>query len=975
MPALAHIIRRRHNRKRRRQQQGRRSALWLFIILGLPCLLLMTPFVAGLGLSLWLYTQAAAHAPEPVQTAFLDAAIGETRFYDRGGKIALHSVNDPLGEGRRWLQLADLPGYVIDAALLSVDFDIARAPESFDAFATLSQMWRYIIGAPLGAEDGLAGRLAREAMLPWARASGLDASLLEIVFAAENRRRYSPAELLEWRLNSSYFGRDAFGLEAAAQVYLGKSAHQLSLAEAALLAPIAGEPRLNPLDHPQGARERGDDLLFALLEAALIDRAQFDAATAEAVNVLGSAGHASEGASAFLAYARRQAENSLTQQSLDGARLVARGGLKITTSLDADLQGQAECLFQALLEGGGAAASARDGTPCLVARGLSAVAADPPDDVALAMIDVASGQILSMAGAATAARHQPAVLLHPFVYMDAFLRREYTPASMVYDLPRAYPGPADDLIYTPSNADGRYRGPMNLRDAMAAGLTPPAAQVAGERGLGPALELAGALGFSSLARSRPELALLERGGAVAVLDAAYAYSVLAADGMMRGLQSPADAGALRGRDPIAVLKIEAADGELLWAYAEDDVATYQSAVIEPSLAFMVNDILADSRARARVLGREGAAFAPGYKTAFLEGRSADGRDSWRLGYTTDLLLALQVGWEDAAPSSDVAGEGPGPTLVWRALMDYALAQREAPADAWQAPAGIEEYLVCEISGMLPPTADHCPTRLELVPRGSQLRRDDRWRTVEINRADGLLATVNTPDDLREDRAYFVPPEAIMDWWTNNDMPLPPSTYSADGIAVEVKPARLTAPADYAYLGARVEIRGEINRPGAVGWLLEYGAEANPERWTTIAEGAAQDANGGITAAWETALLSGIHTLRLRVSFSDGSVSTDSKLLTFDNTPPAIRLATVDGLAQISAAAGKRVSLMADVRDNLTIDRVEFYREEDLVAVDSQWPYGAEMPADAPGVISYRAVAFDQVGNRAQSTITVTVEGG
>ena len=117
-----------------------------------------------------------------------------------------------------------------------------------------------------------------------------------------------------------------------------------------------------------------------------------------------------------------------------------------------------------------------------------------------------------MVGEAATPQYQPAVVLHPFVYMDAFLRREFTPASMLYDIPRAYPGRAADLIYAPTNPDGRYRGPLLLRDAMAAGLLPPVVQVASAAGLPSTLRMAQALGFSNLDAARADLELLERGG-------------------------------------------------------------------------------------------------------------------------------------------------------------------------------------------------------------------------------------------------------------------------------------------------------------------------------------------------------------------------------------------------------------------------------------------------------------------------------
>ena len=590
MPAVAHIIRRRHSRKRRRRREARRSTIWLTILLIIPLLLALLPLLAGLGLSVWIYLRAASHLPTPAETVFIDADNGATRFYDRSGETELYRVTDPLGEKRRWLLLNDLPQYVIDATALIESGAAPLAEDAFNALDTAVQLGRYIIGLPLERSEGLAGALAREALLPLTRGSGLDRRLLEIVLVAEVKRTRSMAELLEWRLNSAYYGHDAYGIDAAARVYFGKSAESLSLAEAALLAKVAEAPAFNPIDAEGLSRERGADLLFEMLIAELIDRAQFDAASANDLPIRTGWAAGPDFAPGFIGYARAQAAAILDGLGLDGERQVGRGALRITTTLDLDLQRQAACTLRIHLARAGAIEAADNAeAACRAARGLAALPAlgdSPPTTGALTLIDVRSGEILSMVGAADLPAHQPAGVLHPFVYMDAFLRRELTPASMVYDLPRSYPGRASELIYTPSNTAGVYRGPLNLRDAMAAGLLPPVADVASDQGMAPALRLARTLGFNSLDESQAALEILERGGAVSVLDTAYSYSVLAALGTMRGVPAQPEATGIRARDPVAVLAIADAEGKVLWDYALKEQQTIESRIVEPSLAFL-----------------------------------------------------------------------------------------------------------------------------------------------------------------------------------------------------------------------------------------------------------------------------------------------------------------------------------------------------------------------------------------------------
>ena len=257
-------------------------------------------------------------------------------------------------------------------------------------------------------------------------------------------------------------------------------------------------------------------------------------------------------------------------------------------------------------------------------------------------------------------------------------------------------------------------------------------------------------------------------------------------------------------------------------------------------------------------------------------------------------------------------------------------------------------------------------------RGRTLRRDDLWQTFEINRATRQLATVNTPEDLRENLAYFVPPEAILGWWIENGRPMPPSNYSADINAEARRGVALTAPADYAYAGASVAVSGEINREGAESWQLDYGVDVNPDQWFSIVERQPVAESGIIATQWESALLSGIHTLRLTVYFADGSPERVTRLLTFDNTPPSIRLRTSEGAG---TADYPNVSLIAEVNDNLAIDRVEFYRDDELLGVDFDWPYGIEISVQQRGELAFRAVGYDQVNNRAASSLTISVSEG
>ena len=963
MPSVAQLIRRRQARKARQDARRRRSRAWMLAVATVVLALVIVPLGGTFGLAAWLYARAASHLPTPDETLYPDPIIGMTRLLDRGGDSVIYAIEAAPGEARRRLELADVPQYAIDAALLVEDPDYLQTAH-FDAIKTLSQLWYYILGFPVESTDGITGKLARNALLPLARRSGLDESLLEIALTAESERLFSPEELLEWHLNTNDYGRDAYGLEGAAQVYLGKSAVELRLDEAALLAAIAPNPQLNPLDDELAARERQANLLLNMLGSGLIDQGQYDEASAVIADIKGDSQQKPRIAAAFVMYARRQAEEILDRQGLDGARLVARGALEIVTTLDLDLYFQSECVVRAhldRLQGGAGDVAALDGSPCTAGDKLGepfAVAA-APDAAALLMMDVQSGEILSWVGDAAAPAHQPGTLLHPFVYMEGFLRRSFTPASMVYDIPRAFPGAAEGLIYTPANPDGRFRGPLNLRDAMAGGLLPPALQVANRQGLAQIIRTAHQIGLNSLHEDRYALELLGRGGEVSVLDATYAYSVFASMGVMRGAAVKPIARGYRGRDPLAVRRIADARGRVLWEYKAE---ANQTVIFEPSLAYLVNDVLADDAARERVLGESLQLSRP---AAVIDSLSADMRDGWTLGYTPDIVLGVHLGREDGAAMGLDARPGSAP--IWRTLMDYAHERDGLPARDWLRPADIEEYVVCDISGLIPGEGNRCPTRREIVPAGSPLRTDTYWQTYEINGDTGQLATAGTPDDLRTERVYFVPPDEALAWWIEQGRPLPPSQYDTLSRA-GVEAVQILQPADFAYVGGRVDIRALVNE--AADAQLAYGQGVNPREWTPIEAVPADEGGATLAASWDTAGLSGVYTLRLTAALG----AADTKLVTLDNTAPSINLRISDGGDMIEYPTQTVVSLVAAARDNLTIERVEFYQNGELLGIDREWPYGFEYDIGGVGTEVFRARVFDQVGNSASSEITVQILG-
>lgn len=980
MPSVAQIIRRRRNRKDRRRQQTTRSRVWYGLTAVVLLLLVILPLSIILGVAGLLYLRAASTLTEAPDSVTLDPTAGTTLLYDRSGQTLLFRVSDPLGDNRHFVELKTLSPYVVQATLFMEDPDFIHVTQ-FDAGTALTRLWRYILGAAPAHDVSLTGKLVRNTLLPHARASGLDENLLELVLVTEVNRRYTPEAVVEWYLNTAYYGKDAYGIEAAAQVYLGKSASELTLDEAALLAAIPPAPQFNPFDNETAARGRQTDLLRNLLSNGIITRPEFDAAINRYTPLRTDPIQPPLAAPEFAIYAREQAEDILTGLGMDGPRLLSRGGLRITTTLDMDLYYQAECILRAhlgQLRGQPAASSpALTGEPCKGAAYLANITGvdttSLPDTGALLLIEVPTGEIRAIVGDVTSISYQPGAMLFPFVYLQGFLSGAFTPATMVLDIPQPFPGPAEGLIYTPASADGQFRGPLNLSDAFAAGLLPPAVYVADTQGMNRVLFAAHRMGLNSLDENGNDLSLLERGGAVAVLDMTYAYSVFAAQGYMIGVDVEPVARGYRARNPVAVLKIEDAAGNVLWEYDETRKALSRTSIVGADLAYLVTDILSDNGKRRAVTGMDPAVLDIQRPAAVNNALTGDRTESWTAGYTPQYVLGVHLVRADRVALSLEAYGLQGAAPVWQAIMQYAHERDGLPPAVPPRPENIVEYRVCDKSGMTPPPGSQCPTRSELFLREvPPYQTDTYWQSVQVNSQTGQRATANTPSNLVVENVYFVPPEAAMDWWRSNRLPLPPQDYDILSRPEVLKAVQILLPEHFAPVGGTVDVRGSINSTSIQFFQVSYGQGLNPTQWFNIGDRRTDYTPGTSLGMWDTTGLDGIYTLQLAVTYNDNTRDTDFVQVTVDNVAPTVVLQAGEPGQVFRFPADDAIPVLATVQDNLGIERVEFYHNGVLLGIDEEWPYGFEFKIQRTGLEVFRAAAFDQVGNQSETEIQVEI---
>ncbi|MEZ4669807.1 MAG: transglycosylase domain-containing protein [Anaerolineae bacterium] len=891
-------------------------------------------------------------------------------------------LSDQADSQRQWFRLADLPGYVAQATLRAEDPDyLDMQPESL--FSTFSRLWENALFGSYRLDRSLTGRLVRGVIQPLPERPTSDAVGREIALVSEIERRYTPQEILEWYLNTMDYGNQAYGIQAAARTYLGKDAVELTLDEAAMLAAIPLATQYNPLDNETAARGRQRDLLRAMRTANEITSEQYDVAATTQTSILLTLNQPDQLAPAFVAYARRQAQDILNAQGRDGTQLVARGGLKIITTLDLDLYYQSECTLRAQmarLAGQNTTVETLDGQPCSASFDLpqnaAALAGSAPDTGTVVILDAATGEIKTMIGTATKLDAQPGPTLYPFVYFAGFVSARSTPGSMVLDIPRQFPGAAENLIYTPTNPDGRFRGPLNLRDAMSGWLLPPAAQVASESGLGRVLSFAHRIGLNSLGEDgRFDLSLLERGGAVSVLDMAYAYSVFASMGDMRGVPVQPVGLGYRQRSPVAVLRIEDEAGNIVWQYDEQQVALNQVGIYPHDVGYLLNDILADQTVRRQILGDSASVLDLNRKAAVVSGLAGDRTEDWTVGYTPQLVTAVYLKRGDGAALSLDPNGLQGAAAVWRVLTQYAHDRSGLPPADWARPDGVINLNICERSGLL--ANGDCPVRNELfLAAGLQpTETDTYWQKVLINSQTGQRATASTPNELRVSSLYFIPPDEARSWWEANNLPLPPTQYDSLSRPTLFSAVQILQPQPLAYVGGAVDVRGTMDTAGLKYFQLSYGQSESPTSFFSIAGQQTSFTQGTSIGTWDTNGLSGLYTLLLTVVREDNTSEQASVQVIVDNTAPTITLIPTEPGKVYRWPVDTVIPLEAAAQDDYQVQRVEFYAGDQLVATDTEAPYALDWTIPNAGDVVFTAVAFDAVGNQASSSVTVQVARG
>ena len=780
-------------------------------------------------------------------------------IYDRHGTL-LATISDP-DEGLRILLAAEeIPILVKQATVAAEDRFFYQHP-GYDmraisrAFVQNQQAGEVVSGG-----STITQQLVKSICLTPEQT--YERKLKEINLAARLTEQFSRETIIAFYLNKVYYGSQAYGIEAAANVYFGKSTHELTLPEAALLAGLTASPsRDNPYTNIERARIRQRYVLEQMVVAGYISQAEMEQAFAQELEYKrlqavkaeeeAEGGTEEESAGAVLApHFVQFVRDQLAAQY--GAERVRQGGLHVYTTLDLNLQSLAEEI-------------AREHIASLEGFNVS--------NAAVVALLPKSGEILTMVGSldfhnedidgqvnVALAPRQPGSALKPLFYAASFAKG-WTPATTIWDVPLTIEieGEPD---YEPRNFSGEFRGPVTVRHALANSFNVAAVRMGLFLGLETAIDTMQSVGMTTFEnRSRFGPSIVLGGGEVKLLELTNAYAVLARGGSYVPVS--------------AIRRVVDTRGNVLQRYELPSVEQ----VFDPRIAYQITNILSDSATRA-------AEFGPytlldlSRPAAAKTGTTDDNRDGWTVGYTPQLVTGVWVGNADGAPTSNLTGMR-GATPIWHAFMEAALADtREVD---FARPIGMEEVEVCTRTGMLP--TPHCgPTHAEIFLRENPPRLvDNIFVPFRVHKESGLRAGPNVPKAQTEVRVFMVVPEGAEEWAAAEEVATAPTE---EYNALPNAPVAISYPREGDTVRSILEIRGNAFFPGFQSFEVAYAGRDNPELWVRIIYSTEPRANA-VLAAWDTAQNpDGVYMVRLTAQDTAGQQRVETVTFLIQNSEAA-----------------------------------------------------------------------------------------
>jgi penicillin-binding protein 1C len=647
--------------------------------------------------------------------------INSTKIYDRTGEIILYDINKDIR--RTNIPFEEMGANIKNATVAVEDSEFYNHNGIRLSSIFRATIWAKLTGKKVTGGSTITQQLIKNTLLN-SRVTPAR-KIKEWVLALKIERELPKEKILELYLNAVPYGGTLYGIQEASRTYFNKNPADLTIAEAAYLASIPQSPSvLSPYGkNLDKLEERKNFVLFRMKEVGFVTPEEYETAKAEVVSFSPQALGGIK-APHFVFFIKDYLEQKY------GSELVQKGGLKVTTTLDYELEQKAEEFVKE-----GALKNEKDWN----GKNASLVAIDPKTGQILSMVgsrDYFDKEIDGNFNVATAFR-QPGSSFKPFIYATAF-NKGFVPETVLFDLPtefqstcnaygKAFAGHSQGECYMPSNYDGLHRGPMSLRDALGQSINIPAVKLFFLVGLKDALRTAEEMGISTLTDvGRYGLTLVIGGGEVSLLDITSAYGVFANDGV---------------RNPYTgILKVEDVNGNILEEYRPNS-----REVLPKNTALTISDILSDNVARTPTFGSNSVLRIPGKDVAVKTGTTNNNKDAWTVGYTPSIVVGVWAGNNDNIPMKKGGSALAGP--IWNKFINEAL--KKLPSETFEEPNSNTETLKPILRGF--------------------------WQGNEsfvIDKISGKLATENTPLETREEKV-ITNVHTILYWVDRNDILGPP----------------------------------------------------------------------------------------------------------------------------------------------------------------------------------------------------------
>ena len=648
-----------------------------------------------------LFAWYSRDLPEPGKLS--ESRGNSTIFYDRNGEIIYEMYKDA---NRVPVKGDDISKH-LKQATVSIEDKRFYEHNGISEYGIMRAAFNSMMGNPQGGST-ITQQLIKNVLLTSERR--LSRKIKEAILAYEVEKKYTKDEILEMYLNEAPYGGTFVGVGSASMGYFGKSPKELNLVESAILAGLPqNPPAFSPFIGKKDAwKGRTKDVLRRMHEDGYITKDEKEKALTQLEKVKFSSPKLSINAPHFVFYIKRLIEEEYGQALLTK-------GVKIKTTLDLELQKNAEKIVKEEIEG---------------------LEDYDVGNGALVALDPETGEIITYVGSydynndeygkydvVSQGNRQPGSTLKPIEYAVA-LEKGYTASSVIMDVKTEFPDSSQEKSYMPVNYDGKYRGPVQIRFALGNSLNVPAVKMLAMLGLRDFLQQCYDMGIDSLEPTTENMNNLGLsaslgGGETTLLDLTQAFSVFANGG--------------NRIEPVGILEITEFNGKSVYKKKDEK----KKEVLSPAISFIISHILSDNNARIDTFGPRSYLNVSGKTVAVKSGTTDDKRDNWAVGFTKNIALGVWVGNNDNSKMNpNIASGVTGASPIWHDVMVELL--KKYDDGIIEKPDDVEAVQIDSFFGGLP--RDGGSTRSEYYIKGTEPTEvSPYYKKLKLSKSNGKVA--------------------------------------------------------------------------------------------------------------------------------------------------------------------------------------------------------------------------------------------